>query len=44
MLRLFVVSPKYDKPQESLAAFLALLAARGKVAVENGVYRRVAAG
>ncbi len=41
LLRMFVVSePKYDKSQEQLAAFLQVMAAREKVDIENGIYKR----
>lgn len=44
LLKLFVVSPKYDKAPEQLVAFMALLVARDKVTVDNGVYKRKVAG
>ncbi|KAG1665781.1 hypothetical protein FOA52_002876 [Chlamydomonas sp. UWO 241] len=43
MLKLFVISPKYDKSADQLAAFLSHLVAQGKVVLENSVYRRPAA-
>lgn len=44
MLQLFVVSPKFDKSLEQLAAFLALLQTLDKVVVDNGMYRTRASG
>jgi Anaphase promoting complex (APC) subunit 2 len=42
LLRVFVVSePRYEgRSQEQLAAYMALLAARGRVEAVNGIYRR----
>lgn len=39
-LKVFSVNPKYDKTQEQLAAFMAVLEARDKVVLTNGVYKR----
>jgi anaphase-promoting complex subunit 2 len=44
MLRMFVISPKYDKSQEQLADFLAHLVGRERVAVEGALYKRKKTG
>jgi len=40
MLKLFVVSPKYDKSTEQLAGFLSHLATQEKLIVDNGVWKK----
>ena len=44
MLQLFVVSPRFDKSTEQLAAYLALLQTLEKVMCENGLYKICCAG
>lgn len=40
MLKMFMVSPAYDKNERELAQLLQRLAARDKIVCEGGVYRK----
>ncbi|KAL6763563.1 hypothetical protein V8C86DRAFT_2491647 [Haematococcus lacustris] len=40
MLKLFVISPKYDKSVDQLAAYLTILVASDQLVLDSGVYRR----
>ncbi len=45
MLKLFVISPKYERSVDQLAAYLAFLVSEGKVALDptSNMYKRPAA-